>query len=426
MNRVSLKDAADRFGTPLYVYDTEMIFDRFKTLRTCFEGRFDVSFAVKSNPNVGLLSAIRDEIVTYDVSSFAEVERAIRAGASPKNITFSGPVKKQEEIKNSVLLGIGELVVESVSEAKTAARAAQSLHRTQTVLLRINPIKCPRAFGVNMAGKPSQFGVDEEDMETAIETIDGLAGLSLEGFHIYSGTNSLSADAIAENFGNFIEIFQKAAKQTGKSPKKLVFGSGFGVPYLPDDTPLDVQYLSTLVNPMIDAFKAEPVFSKTDLVLEMGRWLFAPAGWLVSSVVAEKSSRGTELRLCDAGFNNHLAACGMMGSVFRRNWRIHNVSSPDAPKQTYTLNGPLCTTIDVLATDIEMPELNVGDLIAIENSGAYGLTASPTRFISHPEPREVMFMNGAMQDVTESLLNHWKPSESQDTAKVDVLKAKRA
>ena len=137
---------------------------------------------------------------------------------------------------------------------------------------------------------------------------------------------------------------------------------------------------------------------------------------LLSSVVAEKSSRGAELRLCDAGFNNHLAACGMMGSVFRRNWRIYNISRPEAAAATYTLNGPLCTTIDVIATDIELPELRVGDVIAIENSGAYGLTASPTRFISHPEPREVMAHNGEFTEVTESLLNHWTLTETKTAA----------
>src|SRR6185437_15285837 len=114
--------------------------------------------------------------------------------------------------------------------------------------------------------------------------------------------------------------------------------------------------------------------------LEMGRWLVGPSGWLLTSVIAEKNSRRVHFRLCDAGFNNHLAACGMMGTVIRRNWRLHNLSNPQGPPHAYTLAGPLCTSIDLLASDLTLPELRVGDVVAVENSGAYGLGASPTRF----------------------------------------------
>ena len=137
--------------------------------------------------------------------------------------------------------------------------------------------------------------------------------------------------------------------------------------------------MARLVDPIIEGCRSAPTFANCELALEMGRWLVGPAGWLLSSVVAEKRSRGTDFRICDAGFNNQLAACGMMGSVIRRNWRVANISAPDRPHETYTLTGPLCTTIDVVATRISLPKLGIDDVIAIENSGAYGLTASPTR-----------------------------------------------
>ena len=402
-----LLEAAKTFATPLYVYDVDELRQRFDNLHTAFDNRFSVSFAVKSNPNTALLASMRDKVVTFDVSSLAEAERALNAGTPAEKITFSGPAKKKAEIERAVALGIGELVIESLPEAVHASKTARQLGLTQNILVRMNPMNTPRDFGVNMAGKPSQFGIDEEVLEDAIAALLELDGLHLKGFHIYSGTNSLNAEAIAENFAIFTELFRKASDLAGIAPEKLVFGSGFGLPYLPSDTALDIELLASLVNPMVDDFIADPRFANADLVLEMGRWLVGPVGWLLSSVVAAKHSRGTNLRLCDAGFNNHLAACGMMGSVIRRNWRIYNISGPDRPTEKYTLNGPLCTTIDVLATNIELPQLEVDDVIAIENSGAYGLTASPTRFISHPEPREVIVKNGEFSDVTESLLNHW-------------------
>lgn len=402
-----LRAAAQSFGTPLYVYDAQAIRRRFDLLKSLFAGRFGISYAVKANPNLGLLRAIRDKVVTYDASAFGEVERALATGIGAERITFSGPAKRREEIERAVEIGVGELVLESLADARVAAEAARRLGRVQSVLVRINPAAAPRAFGVNMSGKPSQFGVDEEEMEPVLAAIKAMPGLALIGFHVYSGTNSLNPQAIADNFAIFAAIFRNAAKIVGTRPRKLIFGSGFGLPYLPEDAPLDVAEVARLVIPIVDELRAEPIFSDAELALEMGRWLVGPEGWLLSSVVAEKHSRGTDFRIFDAGFNNQLAACGMMGSVIRRNWRISNISRPDAPDATYTLTGPLCTTIDVIATKITLPRLDLGDVIAIENSGAYGLTASPTRFISHPEPREVLWDGSAFQDVTESSLNHW-------------------
>ena len=153
---------------------------------------------------------------------------------------------------------------------------------------------------------------------------------------------------------------------------------------------------------MIDNLLSSHGFEKASCNLELGRWLVGPYGWLISRVIAAKESRGVAIRACDAGFNNHLAACGLMGSIFRRNWRYQNLSNPDGPIQVYTLVGPLCTTIDRLAADLELPEIHIGNLIAVEGSGAYGLTASPNRFISHPEPREVIIDGDQLRDVSEA------------------------
>ena len=411
-----LQQVALQAGTPAYVYDLDMIRDRFRTLKRLFGRNFGISFAVKSNPNTELLRRLLPEVLTLDVSSWKEAERGLDAGCPPERLTFSGPAKRIGEIRRAVATKIGELVLESVAEAETASAAASALGLTQDVLIRINPNAVPRHFGVNMAGKASQFGVDEEEIEDAIDRITSLPALNLVGFHIYSGTNSLNAAAIAENFGIFIALFRKCAAHAGIKPHKLIFGSGFGIPYIDGDAPLDIEDVAARVMPMIDELKADPTFADSKCVLEMGRWLIAPAGWLLTGVIAQKKSRGVELRACDAGFNNHLAACGMMGTIIRRNWSFTNISNPDGEPGKYTLVGPLCTTIDQLATDIALPEIRVGDVLAISNSGAYGLTASPTRFISHPEPAEIILDGAQIVDVTESWLNHWKTAAPEPTA----------
>lgn len=408
MKDTALQEAARQFGTPLYVYDMDAVRGRVRMLSALFGGRFGISYAIKANPNAGVLAALKPEITTFDASSIAEVQRALAAGMPAARISFSGPAKRRQELVTAVDLGVGELVLESVEEARITSALAQERGRVQPCLVRINPIKVPRKFGASMAGTASQFGIDEEELPTALPEICALPGIDLQGFHIYSGTNCLDAPAIAENFAIFIALFHQAQEITGIRPKRLIFGSGFGVPYLPAEAPLDHAALPALITPMIDALRAEPAFAEAECILELGRWLIAPCGWLLTQVIRAKQSRGTDIRACDAGFNNHLAACGMMGSVLRRNWVYHNISNPDGPQRPYLLVGPLCTSIDRLAAGVELPETSVGDILSIPNSGAYGLTASPTRFISHPDPREVLRLDGNWFEVSEILMNHPK------------------
>ncbi|MEZ4629937.1 MAG: hypothetical protein R2880_04345 [Deinococcales bacterium] len=410
-----LLEAAQHFATPLYVYDFDKVAERYHDLKQIFQGRFDISFAIKANPNLSLLTLLREQGASFDASSYAEVMRAMQAGVNPKLISFTGPGKRREEIYQAVSNGIGVIVVESLTQIKLTNEVASLLGKVQDVVLRINPQKIPKAFGAKMSGKASQFGVDEEMLEQTLTHLNHSPSVRLVGAHIYSGSNSLQVDAIVENFAIFRDIFRKVAAHTQTPLQKLIWGAGFGVPYHQGQEVLDIQEVGRQVIPIIDELRNEAAFKTSQCTLELGRWLVAPAGWLLSTVVDKKLSRGTEICICDAGFNNHLAACGMMGSVLKRNWPIINLSRTQGDMQSYKLVGPLCTSIDVLSHDIELPQTEVGDVLAIEMSGAYGLTASPTRFISHPEPKEIAFQSIyhesrdlKMFDISESALNHWE------------------
>lgn len=407
MRNDRLLAAAGTFDTPLYIYDADAAIGRVRLLRTLFDGRFDISYAIKANPNLVLMTALRPVLDSFDASSLAEVLRAIAAGLPTERISFSGPAKRQSELEGALLHGVGKIVVESVHEAEELSRLALSQGRVQSCLVRLNPVRVPRRFGASMGGSASQFGIDEEDMASALARVKALPGLRLEGFHIYSGTNCLHAEAIVENFEIFAELFKRAVDLVDMPVSRLIFGSGMGIPYLPSEAPLDHDALPAMVLPILDGLARHPGLEGARPVLELGRWLVGPAGWLLTRVIAEKHSRGKEIRACDAGFNNHLAACGMMGSALRRNWVFENLSNPEGQRQPYTLVGPLCTSIDRLAADIEMPAVRRGDVVAVPQSGAYGITASPSRFISHPEPREVVVIGDQMVDASESLLNHW-------------------
>ncbi len=187
------------------------------------------------------------------------------------------------------------------------------------ILVRINPNQVPKQFGAQMSRKPSQFGIDEEDLPDLIPTIMSCSNLELVGWHIYSGNNCLDADGIVENFQLMAERFIRYSDLSDINPEKLIFGSGFGIPTLPTDGQLDLQAVAEGVNPVLDQLCSHTRINKSEFILEIGRWIVGPYGYLLTSVIGEKSSRGVDIRLCDAGFNNQLAACGMMGSVFRRN-----------------------------------------------------------------------------------------------------------
>lgn len=388
-----LRGIAQDLGTPCYVYFWEHIRERVGRLRSAFGNRFRISYAVKSNPHPGILRRMRSVVDALDVSSAGEVSRALEADWQPQKLSFTGPGKTSGELQTSVDAGIGEIVLESVEEAELVNRIAALAGRRQRVLMRISPRRVPRGFGLNMSGKPSQFGIDEEEIDAAVRSVRALPHVDLCGFHIYSGTQCLDAQALTENYEIFIEIFKRVCSAHRISPEKLIFGSGIGIPYYENDAPVELAAVADKTNRALEALKTDSAFAATELVLETGRYLVGEAGFYLTRVIRKKRSRGVDICICDGGMNHHLGAAGHLGSVVQRNYRMFKVAAAGNNcdrEQAYTLVGPLCTTIDTLGRQVKFNGLEPGDVIAIRSSGAYGATASPIYFISHPAPREII------------------------------------
>ena len=388
-----LKQIIERFGTPCFVYDFDEVRRRTEKLRGAFAGNFKISYAIKANPSGAILTRMRSCVDQLDISSGGELRIARQNGWEAGLCSFTGPGKRDAELEAAVKAGVGLVVVESAAEARRLSRLAASRRRRQAILVRIAPAKVPAGFGSRMAGKPSQFGIDEEDADEALRQIRPLEGVELCGFHVYSGTQCLSAAAIAENYLNCIALFGRLAGEHDLHPKHLVFGSGLGIPYHENETALDVASIGAKANSALAGLLAEKRFEKAELILETGRYLVGEAGVYLTRIVSAKRSRGAEIRICDGGMNHHLGACGHLGSVLHRNYRMFKVGAEDLAAEkmgVFDLFGPLCTSIDNLAHGIKLPPLEVGDVIGIHCSGAYGLTASPGRFISHEPPREIL------------------------------------
>jgi diaminopimelate decarboxylase len=372
-----------------------------------FAGRLGISYAVKANPNRALLRAMDASLAGLDVSSGGELLRGMECGYAPDRLSFSGPGKSLEELALAVDRRCGEVIVESVQEMIDLDLLAAKRRVKMNVVIRVCPQSVPKGFGVSMGRRPSQFGIDEEVLDEALARLPEFKHLNFSGFHIYAGAQCLDLNAIVENFENYIRIFTEFAERHQLAPHKLIFGGGIGIPYHAGETPVNLEALAERMNPKLDALKAKPLFAKTQFRLEIGRLLVGEAGYFLTSVRRMKKSRGKEIAICDGGLNNHLAACGHFGSVIHRNYMIEKITNSEAngAATAYDIFGPLCTTIDQLAREIKFGSLNPGDVLAVRNSGAYGYSASPMQFISHPPAKEIIVTTKAgkveLTDVSE-------------------------
>ena len=409
-----LSDLARRHGTPSFVYFLDEVRARIDALNAAFGGRFGISYAAKSNPNPALVAWMKDQVPSLDISSGGELHRALAAGWSGDRISFTGPGKLAWELEDAVEARVGKLVLESVREAEDLAAIAAAAKRVQPALLRVAPASLPRGFGVNMAGKPTQFGVDEEDAAAAVTAIGRLAQLRLAGFHAYSGTQCVDAKAVGENFDIFARIFGELSRQCDLYPETLVFGAGFGIPYHQGMGTLDLPAVAAAAAPALGRLASDPRTAGAALLLEMGRYLVGEAGIYVARVTRIKRSRGSDIAVCDGGMNHHLGACGHLGSVIHRNYRIFKLGAEaDTARRPYELVGPLCTSIDTLGHGVELPALREGDLLGVHCSGAYGLTASPVDFISHEPPREFAVEGDNVRDITDPRVGaRWRPVQT--------------
>jgi diaminopimelate decarboxylase len=239
-----------------------------------------------------------------------------------------------------------------------------------------------------MGGGPKQFGVDAERVPAMLARMKQL-GLDFQGFHIFSGSQNLRADAIGEAQEKAIELAVKLAASAPAPVRTLNIGGGFGIPYFPGDQPLDIAAVGANLARLTRALGER--LAQATVIVELGRYLVGEAGIYVCRVVDRKISRGQVFLVTDGGLHHHLAASGNFGQVVRKNYPVlvGNCVVGDE-RETVFVTGPLCTPLDLLAERMEMATADVGDLIVVLQSGAYGLSASPTAFLSHPAPAEIL------------------------------------
>jgi diaminopimelate decarboxylase len=279
--------------------------------------------------------------------------------------------------------------LESAAEARRTHAAGEALGLRPRVAVRVNPDFTVKGSGMRMGGGPQQFGVDVEQVPAVLDELSAY-DLSLEGFHVFAGSQNLQAEILASAQRQTVQLVLDLAAKCTDGVTYLNLGGGFGIPYFDRDQPLDLRAVGENLQELV-AGEIRPAHPQAHVVIELGRYLVGEAGVYVTRVVDRKVSRGKTFLVVDGGMHHQLAASGNFGQVIRRNYPLaigNRVAEPAGEKASVV--GCLCTPLDVLGDDVDLPRAEPGDLVVVFQAGAYGLTASPTRFLGHPEPAEIL------------------------------------
>lgn len=380
---------AARVGsTPFFAYDRSLLDARVGLLRSTLPDGISLSYAMKANPMPAVVQHLAGLVDAIDVASAGELRTALDTGMRARDISFAGPGKTPVEIRQAVAAGV-TIELESTTEAGRVIAAGEELGVRPRVAIRVNPDFAVKGSGMRMGGGPQQFGIDVERVPQVIDDLVA-ADLELAGFHVFAGSQNLQADILCEAQDRTVELVLALADKTPTPIAYVNLGGGFGIPYFERDQPLDLRRVADNLARLLDT-EIRPNLPDAKTVIELGRYLVGECGVYVTQVVDRKESRGRTYLVVDGGMHHQLAASGNFGQKIRRNYPIaigNRIDQPGVGAQHVV--GSLCTPLDLLGENVDLPAVDIGDLVVVFHAGAYGLTASPTAFLGHPAPVEVL------------------------------------
>jgi diaminopimelate decarboxylase len=375
-------------STPYFAYDRRLLTGRIDLLRATLPPTLHLKYAVKANPMPAVVQHLAGLVDGLDVASTLEMQTALDTEMPSDRVSFAGPGKTVAEIVQAVAAGV-TIEMESWTEATRIIRAGEMLGVRPRVAVRVNPDFLVKGSGMRLGGGPQQFGVDAEQVPKFLADLLS-ADLEFLGFHVFAGSQNLNADILCEAQRKTVDLILELAKDAPGSVRYVNLGGGFGIPYFDKDTPLNLDAIAANLAELIDNRIALNL-PQAEVVIELGRYIVGECGVYVTRVVDRKVSRGRTYLVVDGGMHHQLAASGNFGQVIRRNYPIavgNRIS--DTSTSPSTVVGCLCTPLDLLGDDVMLPDVHIGDSIVLFQAGAYGLTASPTAFLGHPPPAEVL------------------------------------
>ncbi|PWK09624.1 type III PLP-dependent enzyme [Tumebacillus permanentifrigoris] len=349
-------------------------------------------YAIKANSDLPILQALLPHVHGFEVASLGEV-RKVRAVSQEVPILFGGPGKTDEEIHGAIEHRVTLLHVESLHELRRAAYIAEQRGVTLPILLRVNLRGPLPSATLAMAGRPTQFGIDEARIPEAIQLAQSLPALDLQGFHLHSLSNNLDATAHVELVAYYCRRVREWAEAYGVHVRYLNAGGGIGVNYAALDEQFDWGSFVGALGPMLER-EALPDMT---VFFECGRYLTAHGGWYAVEVLDIKQNHGKTYAIVRGGTHQFRLPVSWQHShpfqvlsMERWDYPFARTEITDTP---ITVVGQLCTPKDVLATDITVPRLRIGDVIVFQYTGAYGWAISHHDFLSHPHA-DLVYLDG--------------------------------
>jgi diaminopimelate decarboxylase len=386
---------AREYGTPLFAYDLETCTRKYAQLRAALPRQFSICYSVKANPNPAVLRHFLSLGCGLEIASAGEFRRGVEAGCEPAKMLFAGPGKTESELELVLSSHIGEIHLESETEARRVSAISRRLGMRARVAIRVNPAGEAEGGAMRMGGRPAPFGIDEEQLEGLLDLVLRDASLTFRGIHLFTGTQILDAKVLLTQYRHGLKIARKVAQIAGVPLERLDFGGGLGIPYFAHEEELNLEHLRGDLAALFDEVGHDPAFRGTEFLVEPGRFLAGEAGIYIARVIDIKVSRGKKFLIVDGGMNHHLAASGNLGQTIKRNYPVALLNKLDGtPTESVDVVGPLCTPLDTLARNVDLPHAEIGDLFGIFQSGAYGFSASPLGFLSHASPAEVVVHSG--------------------------------
>ena len=370
-------------GTPLYVYSAELLRERYRDLDAAFAGYpHAIHYALKANSTLALARVLRALGSAADANSVWEIEVARRAGFAPHEIVFTGVGKSPAELECALAMDVKAINVESAGELARVEAIAARMHRVARVAVRVNPDIDARSHPHISTGlKINKFGVPLETARALVASVADRPALNLVAIHVHVGSQVTSLEPL-RRAAAFAATLSRELADRGAALEYIDLGGGLGVSYDGSPVPTPAEYVRAL----IDEVRA----TSLPIVLEPGRTLVAPAGVLLARVVDVKPRNGvSDFAILDAGMTELLRP-----ALYGAYHEIEPVAPRAGAARQYEIVGPVCESSDVLGRDRELAPLEVGDLLAIRDAGAYG-AAMASNYNRRPLPAEVLVDAGA-------------------------------
>ncbi|GAA4236108.1 diaminopimelate decarboxylase [Streptosporangium album] len=395
---------AARFGTPLYVYDLDRVAAARRDLFDTLPEGFALFYAVKANPHPDVLRTMREDAgrrCRVEISSTGELAAALTAGFTGADCLYTGPGKTTGELHEAIGEGVRTFSAESLTDLRRIGAVAGTHGVVAECLLRINSATSSSSTSIRMTGTPSQFGFDSESLAEVMPELVSTPGTRIAGAHLFSLSNAKDEESLTAELQHTVTVAARLQQETGVPMDFLDIGGGFSAPYaVPGERPRYGKLRGEL-EAALDTHFPHWREGAPEVACESGRYLAGDCGMLLSEVVNIKESRGRKFVILDAGINTFGGMAGL-GRLLPPAVRLVHPAGP--AEEVASLVGPLCTPGDIIGREVKLPPLKIGDVVAIPNAGAYGVTSSLLMFLGRPAPVEVTVRGGEI--VSVSRLGH--------------------